>query len=621
MPGPFYFAFADEGETFGVEHHVFDLRILSAVLGQDENGFATLDIIAPNPRIGLLNPDRKQWAFFARKQYDSETITLLFYGRIVGIPASIAQNRIQLTYRAEPDDFQSDKEALADTLRELPYYDPVWIDINDQENPDSVLIARTSTFHVNRTTHALTITDKFDGEDGTIDFLETDVVAASVDIEIGQPALSQVNCVGTVQWAQRASGTIDISKILEDAFVLAGSEPGLGISSYTINSLIENWPLPGDSIGGGWSVADVVLVDGFKKWITPEQYSANLVTMYAAKNVQNPQIQIQTMLEELLGASISDQVFVQDTTTAVDIPLDTIKATVIARYDANRARVENISFSVNSNIQAVLANPGSAAVKEFVLSSNDISQPVDDGDELPIGDVRRAYYLTTDRGRSSVEHLILRARAMLLDSTRAVNITFNVRFRHIFNITLRKNATITDPRLPGGFAAGKIIKYRASIDGGTGVALCSITIGCCIGTDEVLTADPGNPNYVEEGYVEDGYQTYSNKIILLPDGDVSYTDYDNVTSDDDGINFFDVKAEDMVLNAIVTNGPDTQNAQLLLNRFAQDTSQINTILDNIKTNVCIDFKPVTGGPFTTNYELGVSDVVSARGIDLEADAL
>src|SRR5262245_36499491 len=125
MAGPYYFAWAGPGETFGPQHHVFDLRLISVVLSQEENGDAKLDIVAPNPRRGLLNPDNEQWAFFARKQYDSETITSLFYGRIVGVPNSIAQNKIQITFRAEPDDIVAVKEAFAETLKVRPYYDRI----------------------------------------------------------------------------------------------------------------------------------------------------------------------------------------------------------------------------------------------------------------------------------------------------------------------------------------------------------------------------------------------------------------------------------------------------------------------------------------------------------------
>src|SRR5688572_4752159 len=123
MPGPYYIAWADAGETFGLEHLVFDMRVLAFELQQSENMVATLDIVVQNPRRGLLNPDEQQWVFFSRENYHNDTVILWFYGRIVGVPENLVQNKVRLSFRAEPEDFQEMKEVYADTLKVLPWYD------------------------------------------------------------------------------------------------------------------------------------------------------------------------------------------------------------------------------------------------------------------------------------------------------------------------------------------------------------------------------------------------------------------------------------------------------------------------------------------------------------------
>jgi len=62
----FFFAWVEPTDTtFGPSHHVFDVMVKSFSLAQQEGGFATLDVVVPNPRIGLLSPGRKQWAWFS----------------------------------------------------------------------------------------------------------------------------------------------------------------------------------------------------------------------------------------------------------------------------------------------------------------------------------------------------------------------------------------------------------------------------------------------------------------------------------------------------------------------------------------------------------------------------
>lgn len=609
MPGPFYFAWADFGEEFGEEHLLFELRIIAFTLSQQENEVAVLDIVAINPRIGLLNPGRKKYCFFAWD--DGIEITPLFYGRIVGIPASIAQNKVQLQFRAEPDGFKDIKAEFAETLRVLPYYDPLWVDSSNAEDPDFALIARTVHYHVDRVTHELTISDDFSGEDGLLNFLETDVIRNSVDLQIGTPAVSEITTTAEVRWNQKATGTVDLSDGLYKSFKAAGSQEPFSISMYMPDVVIDNWPLPGDSIGGGWTVEDSVVKEGQNSWITPDQYANNLRTIF----VKDSQSQYNQLLEAVIGAVPS--IGLVSDTTAYDFPLGVYKATLVARYDAERERREILVFTMHCDIQELVTDTGGADIKQLTLASNDAGEPIDEGDALPIVDLRRRLYFATDRGRQSAEHLILRTRAELLDSARAVNVSFATRFENILDVSLRKSASLLDPRLPGGTAQGKIVAYSASLDGNAGRATCSITIGCSVGKGNTVSGDDGNPNYVEEGYVDTGYQTYSDKLILVA-GDVTYGDYDNVNIDDDGIDFFNVREQDMLLSALVTNGVDVQDAAFSLNRFAETDGDVRKAVSNIQTSVCMNLKPVNGGPFLTIYSLTLSDLMAPRGIDLEA---
>src|SRR5262245_25630524 len=126
MPvGKPYFAWIDPTETvFGPEHLVWDENIFSFKLSQEEGDPAALTIVvrrpgAPGPPIGLLGPGRKFWCWFA---LDCDGTNLIkFRGRLVGAPTDFFQEMVTLDFVARPSDIVAQKNALADTLRVLPF--------------------------------------------------------------------------------------------------------------------------------------------------------------------------------------------------------------------------------------------------------------------------------------------------------------------------------------------------------------------------------------------------------------------------------------------------------------------------------------------------------------------
>ncbi|WP_189423437.1 hypothetical protein, partial [Mesorhizobium sp. M1C.F.Ca.ET.212.01.1.1] len=94
------------------------------------------------------------------------------------------------------------------------------------------------------------------------------------------------------------------------------------------------------------------------------------------------------------------------------------------------------------------------------------------------GDVRNRAYLTTTRGRRSIDFLICRARRIILERSRAVQISFSAPLTSSLAeaLSCRCNAYTVDPRIPGGAATGKIIGYAITVSNGAPIA--SVTIGC-----------------------------------------------------------------------------------------------------------------------------------------------
>lgn len=138
------------------------IRFSSAVLPKWGRRTKSLDALLPvlylrgvstvikNPRIGLLAPARRTWAWL------SHGGAPLFFGRLVGVPSNINLNAVTLDFIGRPVDYAAQKAALAASLRVLPYYDPVFITPDAQTDPDTVLEARLAMWHIDRTTLAVT---------------------------------------------------------------------------------------------------------------------------------------------------------------------------------------------------------------------------------------------------------------------------------------------------------------------------------------------------------------------------------------------------------------------------------------------------------------------------------
>ena len=112
-------------------HMRWDEEVFSFTLSQEEGDPASLTAVIRRPHnmagdaIGMLGPGRKIWAWFA---LDCGPALFKFRGRLVGIPTSIFEELVTLEFVAKPTDLVAQKEALAASLRVLPFYDEAVID-------------------------------------------------------------------------------------------------------------------------------------------------------------------------------------------------------------------------------------------------------------------------------------------------------------------------------------------------------------------------------------------------------------------------------------------------------------------------------------------------------------
>lgn len=578
----FYIAWADADEAFGEAHEVEDIPVFAFTLSQVEGDFTVLDVIVPNPGGGLLSSGRKQWAWFAVDPdvTDVDVAVPLFFGRLVAVPQQIDGETVRLSFRARPNDFVAQKAALAAAMRVAPYYDPIWVTADRREDPDAVLEFYPAVWHVNRVTHEVTASDITSGagEDGTIDFAGN-IFYDSLQITLGSPPLKAVQVEGQVTWDQAAVGQIDLSEQIKAAFQAVGSGDGWLIRSLTGGGLMEDWPEEGDRIGSGWSVGTSTIERSDGKTVEQD---------YVTVIVDNAQAKV---------------------------PVWTMLPTFYAAYDANRQRSEKVTFTLRADCQAMAGDPDEDDIQYLSLASPDAGQPIDGG-ALPIGDVRRRAYFPTDRGRQSVTALIARARAMLLSSARAVQVSFDVPFLDALTLSCAMDARVADARLPGGEATGKVIAYTLALDGDMREPRASVTIGCTIGAGNTVSADDGDPDYAEDDYAEDGWQTATGAHIMPAFGGITYLDFAGIPPQDDGVVFFNLKPADVIVSLNVYNGESAQ--QNVLEQLHADLPSAIDALNEIYTEIDLELVPLDGGPFETIYTLLVSRLMVPRTIDLEA---
>lgn len=643
MPGPFTLTWT------GTE---IDEEVYSFEVSQQEAEAASLKIVIVNPRYPLLSGEL--WATLV---YNNGTSTVtLFYGRLIGIPSDIQNEFVNLEFIAKPDNFEDQKAALAETLKVPPYWDLIFITADQQTNPDTVLDAYNADWHTDRVTHVVTVSNTIAGEDGTASII--DHTYSSLDFSYREAPAYEMTCKATIQYNQQATDTVDFTDSIYEAFSAVGSVDFGFLSSYTGGGLLTSWPKPGASIGGGWSVGDGAVAERVDGNFAPDYMFVVGVstggmlpenTSFVGVTVDQSSLEEGDIQFDAAEFKTGEGDTTQEVTAlisggyygkspedkggpmSVGFPLWSLYASLPLTYKVERQRIEAVEFTMIADVQPIVTEGVEPLTLD--LSSQQVDQPIDPGGALPIGDLRRTSYMLTDRGHQTLQYLITRCRASLVAKARAAIVSCEIGFDDAISLTLRQSRTIVDDRIPGGQAIGKVTSYSFSVDGDAGTAKGSVSIACLLGRGNELTVPEGVPTYVEVGYVEPGYQvTTGGGNIVLPD--VYYEDYDSTVIADDGINFFDMRPEDLILDLNVINGAVDQQSVLAggtppttlgfvdsgsFFKPFDDSSAVVSAINEAATTVALNLKPLTvSEPFKTSFPITVSTLAVPKTLDLEA---
>jgi hypothetical protein len=262
------------------------------------------------------------------------------------------------------------------------------------------------------------------------------------------------------------------------------------------------------------------------------------------------------------------------------------------------------------------------------------------------GDVWARGFITGEWGREkTIPYLasILRARGRF--AARAVTVDFVPvsPFGLGLNLTLRKTASVHDPRLGGGVATGKLVRIEHECSGRTGRETCKARIGCAIGKDNVIEAVEGTPTWAEADFCGSDFQVYDGAIVVLSDAaDIGYAPPVFVANDD-GLVFPLTKDQIVVSEAVRGSLSDqvtaiksalasmAQAAQLAalptnnINGSAQLQQRIRDLSGNNVTTATAThpiwsdrvLKPASGWQFNDFYNVELTKLTVQKGIDLE----
>jgi hypothetical protein len=382
MTVPFaYFAQVDVSDnTFSDAFERDDVDMFSFELKHEEGSKPTFTLQVMNPQHGLLRSGAHLYGWFSYDTRSTAGVVPLLFGRLLGVPTNITGEKVMLVYVADPPDYLAQKQQVAEKKKVRPYYDPIFLDAAHRDDPDSILEAWSSRFHVDRVSNVVSTSDISWGEDGTVTFSQSDVFYKSFDMRIGQSPLTTIEIEGTVGWNQHAFGTIDF-----------GSET---FSSYSGDGILRDWPKPAAQLGGGWYVESSTCVDAANvthavtaSWTSSWRNTAKVHAVGDAMSISEsfsvpavPGATQSVVLKSQNGVLDPYAVDEDGDPDPLNIPMSvqtatataalwTIPTTLTLGYESNRPRTEKVRFTINADLQPLLTYVDASTNSETITKS------------------------------------------------------------------------------------------------------------------------------------------------------------------------------------------------------------------------------------------------------------
>jgi hypothetical protein len=142
-------------------------------------------------------------------------------------------------------------------------------------------------------------------------------------------------------------------------------------------------------------------------------------------------------------------------------------------------------------------------------------------------------------------------------------------------------------------------------------------MACTVGKGESLSPQEGVPVYADE-YVLADYQQTANGQIGFLSGDIVYGAPVVEADGYDGVDFFNMNADDVIADLTLYNDVNEQRA--IVTMIWPDINDVVAALARAPTQIDMTLVPLEGGPFRTDYSLAVAPLMVQKTIDLEGSS-
>ncbi len=591
------FAWVNGDESFNPAVHCReDEQVFKLEIRQREGGFALARATIRNPGCGLLGAGRKRYCLISDDQ------ELLFRGRVVGMPASVEGQAVCLDFTAEPMDSQRQLHDLQNDLKQAPHWDDLFVEEGARDNPTEALEARSELYYWSRATGKVHLSDIFQGNEH-ID-LGDNFFKDSLKVAVGEAPLDSVSMEVIAEWHQRAEGECDISHLIAEKF-----QYGL-VNTLTGPDLAQKWWRTGERVGrtGYWVTHSEL------KEIRLPRLSASSYIWEKSKTGDRHKVRLKRhwfKASTRLGWAYRQK--------RCEIAKFTLKHATqsLAQHNRRCRRLRlHLQDIVGENhhwrphhrytprFQVVYQGVVYACIRRHQSGENfDEQQWQKLRTAGHVSDqASRASFFLTDRGKQAVEHAIEVARAHLASSARAITIRVTADFASLRKVTTDHLVSITDPRLPGGKAQGKVTDYRIVMDGKTGKRWVDVTLSVAVGAgpqDEQLNISTGE-SYAEATFCDD-YQLEVGRGRTS--GNIGYVSWQAQQPNTGILNPHSLSAHDVVHKINVVNSVVEQDEYLLQNQYPE-RQKVREVIAEVPTNISIELADICAVE-TLNHEITI----------------
>lgn len=412
-----------------------------------------------------------QYVYISAQEDRIENVQLLFIGRLLEIPKEITEEFITIRATALPENALDQEQELLCVLKDRDAYDTLFEARSLDISLRSILEKTPYVLHWDRIDHNASLAHYITGKQQKT--LSKDILKKDITVQLKTVPLHKLFVEMEVEWAQRATGVVDIFPHIAKHF------EGGYINTLTGPDFLKRWWQAGETLG---SIGYRIVRSSLKPISVP--------TPHFSKRYTIP-------LKE------KDPIFLKHFW---------FKGELFLKWEYRQKRQESLYFVMETSSQGQNREEGDEeilTIKHGNITANMYTSPWKEGNSYKIGDevlygeyaygclqphtsqnsfyadiqywVRKGLgrgaledygassFFLTERGKRSFEHALYWARSYIIRRARCIEIAFQGSIQDLGHLSTADYLEIEDPTLPGGRSVGKVVYYHLRADSREGI--------------------------------------------------------------------------------------------------------------------------------------------------------